>query len=41
MKVGKISMFRLVDRLTMPSNTPICAKKLVSSRDIGAQTWFS
>ena len=40
-KVGRTSRFRLVDRLTIPSSTPICAKKLDSSRDIGAQTWFS
>ena len=40
-KVGRTSRFRLVDRLIIPSSTPICAKKLDSSRDIGAQTWFS
>ena len=38
---GKISRLRLVDRSVMPSSTPICAMKLCTSRDIGAQTAFS
>ena len=37
-KVGRISRFLLVERSVMPSRSPIWAKKLVSSRDMGAQT---
>ena len=40
---GRISRLRLVDRSVIPSSTPICAMKLCTSRDIGAQTtlsWF-
>jgi hypothetical protein len=39
--VGMTSMFRLVVRSVIPSSSPICAKKLVWSRDIGAHTMFS